>query len=104
MVAWCAAVFGDIADVAQLAEQPPRKWQVVGSNPTVGSNLSGPAPPPPRPPAFAPFRVSPRALAPAPAPLAGRAAPATAGTPLRRAGSAPPERPTPAREGRSRRP
>src|SRR5256885_8772650 len=25
------------ADVAQLAEQPPRKWQVVGSNPTVGS-------------------------------------------------------------------
>src|SRR5690348_2478013 len=37
MVAWCAAVFGDIADVAQLAEQPPRKWQVVGSNPTVGS-------------------------------------------------------------------
>ena len=26
-----------IADVAQLAEQPPRKWQVVGSNPTVGS-------------------------------------------------------------------
>ena len=27
-----------LADVAQLAEQPPRKWQVVGSNPTVGSN------------------------------------------------------------------
>src|SRR5205807_871819 len=28
----------DDADVAQLAEQPPRKWQVVGSNPTVGSS------------------------------------------------------------------
>jgi hypothetical protein len=26
-----------IADVAQLAEQPPRKWQVVSSNLTVGS-------------------------------------------------------------------
>ena len=26
------------ADVAQLAEQPPRKWQVVSSNLTVGSN------------------------------------------------------------------
>jgi hypothetical protein len=25
------------ADVAQLAEQPPRKWQVVSSNLTVGS-------------------------------------------------------------------
>src|SRR4029077_4012598 len=29
------------ADVAQLAEQPPRKWQVGGSNPTVGSNYGG---------------------------------------------------------------
>ena len=27
-----------VADVAQLAEQPPRKWQVVSSNLTVGSN------------------------------------------------------------------
>src|SRR5665811_110680 len=26
-----------LADVAQLAEQPPRKWQVVSSNLTVGS-------------------------------------------------------------------
>src|SRR6266700_2459629 len=36
---WSAArqKFRDDADVAQLAEQPPRKWQVVGSNPTVGS-------------------------------------------------------------------
>ena len=28
-----------VADVAQLAEQPPRKGQVVGSNPTVGSGV-----------------------------------------------------------------
>ena len=31
-------VLFQIADVAQLAEQPPRKWQVVSSNLTVGSN------------------------------------------------------------------
>src|SRR2546430_17326035 len=41
MVAYALAAspnFNDeIADVAQLAEQPPRKWQVVGSNPTVRS-------------------------------------------------------------------
>src|SRR6266851_5231493 len=33
-------LFAQNADVAQLAEQPPRKWQVVSSNLTVGSTTT----------------------------------------------------------------
>jgi hypothetical protein len=42
MVPFVPALLSAIAcaDVAQLVEQPPRKWQVVGSNPTVGSKMA----------------------------------------------------------------
>ena len=33
----------DDADVAQLAEQPPRKWQVASSNLAVGSTANSPS-------------------------------------------------------------